>query len=71
MSAIPFRRLLGVAVAHLGLSPARFWAMTPRELSAALEARFGAPSAPPPRHVLAALMRRFPDEGVEDGRNPR
>jgi len=46
----------------LGLAPAAFWAMTPRELAAALRGRLGAGgSAPPSRTDLAAMMRRFPD----------
>lgn len=47
----------------LGLSPAAFWSMTPRELAAALEGRLGgAPgAASPARADLAALMQRFPD----------
>jgi len=47
----------------LGLSPAAFWSMTPRELSAAVRGRFGpAPEAPPTRTEMMALMRRFPDQ---------
>ncbi len=44
---------------RLRLSPRDFWAMTPRELSAALgcAARPDAPSRP----ALEALMRAFPD----------
>lgn len=47
----------------LALSPATFWSMTPRELSAAVRGRLGpAPAAPPNRNELAELMRRFPDQ---------
>lgn len=42
------------------LSPRDFWAMTPRELAAALGLGIAARSAPG-RADLAALMRRFPD----------
>ena len=48
----------------LRLAPAQFWAMTPRELDAALSGLFGRPgsaTAVPSRATLAALMRRFPD----------
>lgn len=46
----------------LGLAPAAFWAMTPRELGAALRGRLGAPTeAPPTRDELGVLMARFPD----------
>ena len=47
----------------LGLTPAGFWAMTPRELAAALRGRIGPkPSGPPSRDDISALMRRFPDK---------
>jgi uncharacterized phage protein (TIGR02216 family) len=46
----------------LGLSPAAFWAMTPRELAAALRGRLGpAGAGPPGKEDIAALMRCFPD----------
>ncbi len=59
--SFPFARLLGLGVGLLGLSPHDFWAMTPRELTAALAAR--RPGAPQPlnREALNALMQRFPD----------
>lgn len=48
----------------LGLAPAAFWAMTPRELEAALRGRLGPQVSTPPlsRHELTRLMGRFPDE---------
>jgi len=49
----------------LGLAPTVFWAMTPRELDAALRGRLGgglAPSAPS-RAELQRLMQQFPDDG--------
>jgi len=53
----------------LGLAPAAFWAMTPRELSAALRGRCGHASiAPPSRTDVRALMQRFPDQRGDDGR---
>jgi uncharacterized phage protein (TIGR02216 family) len=46
----------------LGLSPAAFWAMTPRELAAGLRGRSGPrPEAPPRKDDMQALMQRFPD----------
>lgn len=46
----------------LGLAPAAFWAMTPRELAAALRGRLGSSvAAPPSKDDVAALMRRYPD----------
>ena len=48
----------------LSLPPAAFWAMTPREIDAALRGRFGLPASAIPlaRSDLDALMRRYPDE---------
>ena len=47
----------------LRFSPAAFWAMTPRELEAALRGAFGPPrqAATPLRADLAALMDLYPD----------
>ncbi|MGD9670003.1 MAG: phage tail assembly chaperone [Hyphomicrobiaceae bacterium] len=47
----------------LRLEPKAFWAMTPRELEAALSGLFGLPSCegPPTRGDLAGLMLKFPD----------
>lgn len=45
----------------LRLSPAHFWAMTPRELERALSAFAGPRRDPPGRAALEALMRAFPD----------
>ncbi len=48
----------------LRMSPADFWAMTPRELSLALRGALGLPlgAASPARADFDALMQRFPDE---------
>jgi uncharacterized phage protein (TIGR02216 family) len=47
----------------LGLAPAAFWSLTPRELQAILRGKFGSvgdgPS--PTRAELDALMRQYPD----------
>jgi uncharacterized phage protein (TIGR02216 family) len=46
----------------LRLSPATFWALTPKELGAALGAVLGpVVVAPPARSDLDRLMQRFPD----------
>lgn len=46
----------------LGLSPAHFWSMTPRELALAIEGRLGCATATPlARGELDRLMSRFPD----------
>jgi uncharacterized phage protein (TIGR02216 family) len=48
----------------LGLPPPVFWAMTPRELGAALRGRLGitAVVASPGREDLRNLMQRYPDQ---------
>jgi uncharacterized phage protein (TIGR02216 family) len=47
----------------LGLAPRDFWALTPRELDAALRGHYGLgpASAPLSRASLTTLMRSFPD----------
>ena len=51
----------------LKLSSAAFWALTPRELEAAMMAHYGGRSgAPLERSALGALMERYPDH---DGQN--
>jgi uncharacterized phage protein (TIGR02216 family) len=48
---------------HLGLAPRDFWAMTPRELDAALRGHYGlaADAGPLDRAALLRLMGAFPD----------
>ena len=60
----PWDDVMGLGLGVLRLAPAHFWAMTPRELDAALRGLFGRPAtAPsPPRATLETLMRRFPDQ---------
>jgi uncharacterized phage protein (TIGR02216 family) len=46
----------------LRLAPRDFWAMTPRELDAALRGLLGPlPATPLLRSALADLMQRYPD----------
>jgi uncharacterized phage protein (TIGR02216 family) len=45
----------------LRLAPDAFWAMTPRELAAAMRALLPADAAAPSRAGLSELMRRYPD----------
>jgi len=47
--------------AVMRLSPAEFWAMTPRELAAAMRAFGHGVHAPPGRAEMEAMMRAFPD----------
>lgn len=55
---------MAAGLGMLGLTPRAFWAMTPRELDAALRGRagvFGAAFGAPSSSDLAELMQRFPD----------
>lgn len=48
----------------LGLAPAVFWAMSPREFEAAVAGRCGVGArlaTPPAKRELADMMHRFPD----------
>lgn len=53
---------MAVALGVLGLAPDVFWAMTVKELAAAIRGRCGAPAqASLSRYDLDAMMQRFPD----------
>lgn len=60
MQPFPWKQAIGFGLGVLRLSPAQFWAMTPRELSYAIEAVTGR-TAPLDRSGLAELMKRYPD----------
>lgn len=55
---------MAAGLGTLRLSPPVFWAMTPRELDAALRGAFGVEAAvpSPSRQDLAMLMTAYPDE---------
>lgn len=57
----PWREAIGFGLGVLRLSPAQFWAMTPRELAFAIEAVRGPARDPIDRASLDELMSRFPD----------
>ena len=57
----PWRQMMAVGLGPLGLSSRDFWAMTPRELAAAVEGAFGTAGEPPDRGTLETLMTRYPD----------
>ena len=58
----PWSQAMAFGLGVLRLAPRDFWAMSPRELTAAVAAYQGrAPSTPLDRSGLADLMRRFPD----------
>ena len=52
-----------IGLGVLGLAPAVFWSLTPRELQAILRGKFGTASdgLAPTRMQLDALMRQYPD----------
>lgn len=53
---------MAVGLGRLRLAPEAFWAMTPKELAAAMGAFATQASArPPSRADLVALMAAFPD----------
>lgn len=52
---------MALGFGRLRLSSRAFWALTPRELAAALRAFSGPARAPLDQAGLAALMARFPD----------
>jgi uncharacterized phage protein (TIGR02216 family) len=54
---------MALGLGRLGLAPAHFWALTPRELERALAGAAGlAPfQSPLDRTALEELMRRYPD----------
>ena len=58
--AFPWDDAMGFALTVLRLSPDRFWAMSPRELAAAM-APFAQVGGAPGRAMLESLMRAFPD----------
>ncbi|MCB8836095.1 phage tail assembly chaperone [Aurantimonas sp. VKM B-3413] len=62
-AAFPWDEAMALGIGLMGLSPAEFWTMTPRELAAAAIPHLPAHVGAPGRDDLAALMRRFPDRG--------
>jgi uncharacterized phage protein (TIGR02216 family) len=52
-----------IGLGVLGLAPAVFWSLTPRELQAILRGKFGpaGEGSAPTRADLDALMRQYPD----------
>ncbi|MCX5519482.1 phage tail assembly chaperone [Kaistia defluvii] len=57
----PWREAMAIGFGLLRLSSREFWALTPRELAAAIEGLTGRTHAPMDRAGLDDLMRRFPD----------
>ena len=61
MAKIDWQGLMGLGIGVLRLGPRDFWALTPRELTAALKALGLGRPAPTDRATLDSLMRQFPD----------
>lgn len=57
----PWRAAMAFGFGTLRLSVRDFWAMTPRELAAAIEGVSGRRTAPMDRATFEALAARFPD----------
>lgn len=62
--AFPWHEAAAFAFAVLRLSPAEFWAMTPRELSMAMQP-FLRGGVAPSRGEFDALMQSFPDKQIQ------
>jgi len=52
---------MAIGFGVLRLSSRDFWALTPRELAAAIEGLGGRTAAPLDHAALEALLRRYPD----------
>lgn len=52
---------MAFSFAVMRLSPAEFWAMTPKELAAAMRAFGHGAHMPPGRAAFNEMMARFPD----------
>lgn len=63
-AGFPWDAVMAFGLGRLRLSPADFWAMTPRELAAAADGVFGTRAEPLGRSGLKALMARFPDDPI-------
>jgi uncharacterized phage protein (TIGR02216 family) len=57
----PWDQALAFGFGVLRLSSNEFWAMTPRELAAAIRGFAGEQASPIDRDTFLALARRFPD----------
>ena len=59
---------MAIGLGVLGLTPLAFWALTPKELDAALRGKFGTGFAPQAltHSDLQALMHQFPDSNDND-----
>nr|WP_026304499.1 rcc01693 family protein [Kaistia granuli] len=61
MPPFPWREAMAIGFGVLKLSSREFWALTPRELAAAIVGLTGRTSAPMDRAAFEDLARRYPD----------
>lgn len=54
-----------LGLGRLGRSPQEFWAMTPKELEAAVAGAIGLGPVPLSREELDGLISRYPDPAAE------
>ena len=64
-TAFPWDTAMQFGLGVLRLAPSQFWAMTPREIAAAMRARQGSVPEPIDKATLAALNDAFPDLSPE------
>lgn len=65
-AGFPWDQVMAAGLGLLRLSPAAFWAMTPREMERAMSVLARGGDAPR-KTDLAAMMRAFPDKETDRG----
>ncbi|MBO6554602.1 MAG: phage tail assembly chaperone [Roseitalea sp.] len=64
--AFPWNDAIVFGLGIMRLAPQAFWAMTPRELAAAMSVAHGAGTLAPSRRTLEDLLSAFPDSGTSE-----
>jgi uncharacterized phage protein (TIGR02216 family) len=60
-AAFPWNDVMAFGLGRLAWPPDQFWAATPREIAAALNAHRGLATSATDRAALSALMAAYPD----------
>ena len=60
-AAFPWREVMAFGLGRLAWPPEQFWAATPREIAAALQAHRDPTTGVTDRAALSALMAAYPD----------
>jgi uncharacterized phage protein (TIGR02216 family) len=68
VAAFPWREAMAIGFGRLRLSSREFWALTPRELAAAIEGLTGTMHTPMDRAAFDELARRYPDRAPAEPR---